>query len=104
MSERNFARVFRSAFDVTPAKFVERARLERARALLEEESQSLEQIASDAVFGSTERMRRTFARHLKVVPDQYRRHFERAESSADAVGERGPTRRRVAARPRTGRR
>lgn len=78
MSERNFARVFRRNFGVTPAKFVERARVERARLLLEEESQTLDQVACDAGFGSTERMRRSFARQLRVVPDQYRRHFESA--------------------------
>jgi len=78
MSERNFARVFRRAFGVTPAKFVERARVERARLLLEEQSHTLDQVASDAGFGSTERMRRSFARQLRVVPEQYRRHFESA--------------------------
>ena len=51
---------------------------ERARVLLEEADQTLDQIARDTGFGSSERMRRTFARHLRVVPDQYRRHFESA--------------------------
>ena len=50
--------------------------------LLEEEDQTLDQIASHAGFGNAERMRRSFARQLHVVPDQYRRHFE-------AAGERG---------------
>ena len=73
-----FARVFRRVFGVTPAKFVERARVARARVLLEEEDQTLDQIASHAGFGSAERMRRSFARQLHVVPDQYRRNFEAA--------------------------
>ena len=80
MSQRNFARVFRRAFDVTPAKFVEQARVERARVLLEERDQTLDQIASHTGFGSSERMRRSFARQLRVVPDQYRRHFETPKS------------------------
>ena len=82
MSERNFARVFRRALGVTPAKFVERARVERARVLLEEADQTFDQIATHAGFGSAERMRRTFFRHLHVVPDQYRRHFESAETAS----------------------
>jgi transcriptional regulator GlxA family with amidase domain len=76
MSPRNFARVFVRETGATPAKFVERARVERARRLLEEGATSVEEVASECGFGSAERMRRTFRRHLRVVPLDYRRRFE----------------------------
>jgi transcriptional regulator GlxA family with amidase domain len=80
MSPRNFARAFRRTLGVTPAKFVERARVERARASLERgEPLALDELAAACGFGSTERMRRTFQRHLRVVPHDYRRRFRRAQ-------------------------
>jgi transcriptional regulator GlxA family with amidase domain len=78
MSPRNFARVFRKETGMTPAKFVERARVERARRELEDSTAPVETVAVVCGFGSAERMRRTFQRHLRVVPQEYRRRFENA--------------------------
>ena len=75
MSPRNFARVFRGEFGVTPAKYVETTRIEQARHRLEEGRLSLDEVAGACGFGSSERMRRTFERHLRVVPRDYRRRF-----------------------------
>ena len=77
MSPRNFARVFTRELGITPAKFVERARVERARRVLEEDKVPMESVAGACGFGSAERMRRTFQRHLRVVPHDYRKRFER---------------------------
>lgn len=76
MSPRNFARVFLRDTGLTPAKYVERARVERARRSLEESTLTVENIATDCGFVSAERMRRTFQRHLRVVPQSYRERFE----------------------------
>jgi len=62
MSPRHFAREFRAATGVTPAKAVERMRAEAARAALECGRRSVEEIARTCGFGATERMRRTFVR------------------------------------------
>ena len=77
MSPRHFARVFRDETGVTPAKFVEAARLDAARRCLEDDSLGLEQVAARCGFGSAEQMRRAFQRHLKVVPIDYRKRFHR---------------------------
>jgi transcriptional regulator GlxA family with amidase domain len=77
MSPRNFARVFLRETGMTPAKFVERARVERARRSLEESRRSMDEVADECGFRSAERMRRTFRRHLRVVPHDYRKRFER---------------------------
>src|SRR6184192_3057058 len=75
MSPRNFARVFTKEMKTTPAKFVERLRVEAARRRLEESPNSMESIASECGFGNVNSMRSVFQRSLKIAPGQYRRHF-----------------------------
>jgi transcriptional regulator GlxA family with amidase domain len=75
MSPRNFARVFSKEMKTTPAKFVERLRVEAARRRLEESRNSLETIAGECGFGSVNSMRNVFQRALSVPPGHYRRHF-----------------------------
>jgi transcriptional regulator GlxA family with amidase domain len=77
MSLRNFYRAFVYATGSPPAEWVEATRLETAKQLLEQTSQSTDQIALKAGFGSYERMRRTFARRLGVSPAAYRDRFSR---------------------------
>jgi len=75
MSPRNFARVFTQEMKTTPAKFVERLRVEAARRRLEESQNSMETIAGECGFGNVNSMRNVFQRALKIAPGQYRRHF-----------------------------
>jgi transcriptional regulator GlxA family with amidase domain len=75
MSPRNFARVFTQEMKTTPAKFVERLRIEVARRRLEESQNSMETIAEECGFGNVNSMRNVFQRTLKIAPGQYRRHF-----------------------------
>ena len=81
MSERNFARVFRTEIGVTPAHYVEVARIDAARRLLTQSRLSIATIAVRAGFGSEERMRRVFQRHLKISPASFRARFH---SNGDA--------------------
>jgi transcriptional regulator GlxA family with amidase domain len=75
MSERSFARVFRSQTGITPADFVEATRVDAARRLLEETTLPLQRVAAACGFGSTEALRRVFVRQLGVRPTDYRSHF-----------------------------
>ena len=75
MSPRNFARVFTQEMKTTPAKFVERLRVEAARRRLEESQNSMETIAGECGFGNVNSMRNVFQRALKIAPGHYRRHF-----------------------------
>jgi len=81
MSPRNFARVFNKEMKTTPAKFVERLRVEAARRRLEESQNSMETIATECGFGNVNSMRNVFQRTLKIPPGQYRRHFRHAKHS-----------------------
>jgi transcriptional regulator GlxA family with amidase domain len=85
MSPRHFARVFRAETGVTPARFVERARVEQARTRLEQSSVGVEEIAHACGFGTPETMRRAFLRALWVAPSEYRQRFRAAARPA------GPT-------------
>ena len=79
MSERSFARHFTQATGFTPAQFVERARVDAACRALSGSDTGLDGIAAHAGFGTGERMRRSFLRHLGVTPQRYRDRFRTAE-------------------------
>ncbi len=76
MSPRNFARVFVRHTGTTPARFVMSLRVEAARRRLEESDQTVERIANDCGFGTTEAMRGAFQRVLRVSPQDYRKRFQ----------------------------
>jgi transcriptional regulator GlxA family with amidase domain len=75
MSARNFARVFVEETGVTPHEFVERARVDAARKLLESSAAALKTIAYDCGFGTADRMRIVFVRRIGATPVQYRERF-----------------------------
>ena len=75
MSPRQFARVFARELGVTPAKLVDRLRVEAARRRLEQSPKSLAGVAASCGFGSEETMRRAFLRHLGTPPGAYRERF-----------------------------
>ena len=75
MSERSFLRHYRQVTGITPARAVERVRVEAARQALGETNLTLKRIARDCGFGSEETMRRGFLRILAVPPHAYRERF-----------------------------
>ena len=75
MSERTFSRVFQKETGVGPAAFVEMARLNRAKALLESSDWPLARVAERAGFGSVEALHRVFNKRVKVTPGEYRLRF-----------------------------
>ncbi|MCW3028160.1 MAG: Transcriptional regulator [Solirubrobacterales bacterium] len=75
LSPRHFARAFAAETGVTPARYVERVRLEAARRLLEDSAEPVASVAAACGFGTAETMRRSFLRALGVGPAEYRRRF-----------------------------
>jgi transcriptional regulator GlxA family with amidase domain len=75
MSHRHFNRVFVREVGITPARFVERVRIELARHALESGSETLDVVASRCGFGTSESLRRAFHRCQGVSPDHYRARF-----------------------------
>ncbi len=84
MSARNLARHFVDKTGITPHEFVERARVDAARRLLEGSDRPLKAIAYDCGFGSADRMRIVFSDRLGVTPAQYRASFRNPDSEGDA--------------------
>ncbi|KWO46786.1 AraC family transcriptional regulator [Burkholderia ubonensis] len=72
MSPRHFARAFQEEIGLTPAKAVEKLRVEAARAALESGASSLQRVANECGFGDAENMRRSFLRLLGVPPSLLR--------------------------------
>lgn len=109
MSPRNFARVFRREVGQTPARYVERLRVEAARRQLEESAASIEAISVQCGFRSLSAMRRAFSKTLGVAPSSYRSRFQpvavtvarnrpASRAAADARGQATPDGRRRARR------
>lgn len=78
LSERQLARRFRAELGASPADYVEQARVEAARARLEDGSESLEIVAASCGFPSAEVMRRVFHRRIGTSPSGYRERFRLA--------------------------
>jgi transcriptional regulator GlxA family with amidase domain len=75
MSERSFSRHYAEATGRTPARAIERLRVEAGRRLLSESRTPVKRIAQRCGFGSEETMRRSFLRLLAVTPQDYRSRF-----------------------------
>jgi transcriptional regulator GlxA family with amidase domain len=75
LSPRHFARVFRSEVGVTPAAWVEAARVAAARRLLEDGREAPKQVAARCGFADPDTLRRAFARHVGVTPADYRKRY-----------------------------
>ncbi len=73
MRPRHFARAFAAETGTTPAKAVERLRLEVARAAVEAGHAPLERVAEQVGFGDPGRMRRAFLRAFGQPPQALRR-------------------------------
>jgi transcriptional regulator GlxA family with amidase domain len=75
LSGRHFARVFRQETGSSPAVYVEAARVEAARRLLETTDAPLNRVAATSGLGSAETLHRAFRRRLATTPAAYRQRF-----------------------------
>lgn len=75
MSSRSFSRRYRASVGLTPANSLEKIRVDTARTLLIEASQSMKVVAKHCGFGDQEKMRRAFHRQLRTSPSCYQSLF-----------------------------
>jgi transcriptional regulator GlxA family with amidase domain len=75
LSPRHFARLFRKEVGVTPATWVEEARVSAARRLLELGRDAPKQVATLCGFADADTLRRAFARQVGITPAEYRKRF-----------------------------
>jgi AraC family transcriptional regulator, transcriptional activator FtrA len=86
MSERTFIRRFRAASGMAPGEWITRARVDRARELLESSALSVDQIATRTGLGTPATLRHHFRRKVGVSPAEYRKRF--SQSTRRATGKR----------------
>jgi transcriptional regulator GlxA family with amidase domain len=84
LSARHFARLFTHEVGVTPATWVEQARISAARRLLESRQAVPKQVASRCGFADIDTFRRAFVRVVGVTPAEYRKRFADDQYSTNA--------------------
>jgi transcriptional regulator GlxA family with amidase domain len=82
VSGRHLTRLFHDEVGTTPARFVEKVRVEAAQALLEATTDPLDVIARQVGLGSAETLRRAFSRVLNTTPGRHRARFSRVRKSS----------------------
>jgi transcriptional regulator GlxA family with amidase domain len=85
LSPRQFTRAFAAETGVSPAKAIEKLRLEAARLLLEDSRHPIENIATQTGFADRERMRRAFVRTFGVPPQAMRRQARKQTRIANDI-------------------
>jgi transcriptional regulator GlxA family with amidase domain len=83
LSTRHFNRRFKSTFGMTPARFVERLRLDEARKRMLNDAEGLDQVAHSVGYASEDAFRRSFERRFGVNPSRYRARFRTTSSFAE---------------------
>lgn len=73
LSPRQFSRAFRAETGQSPAKAVERLRLEAARLMLEQSRHTIDQVATETGFTDSRHMREAFLRAFGQPPQVIRR-------------------------------
>lgn len=81
MSERSFMRHYGRVLGTTPARAIERIRVEAARGMLSTTRLPIKRIAQRCGFGTEETMRRSFLRQIAVTPQGYRERFSPAAAA-----------------------
>jgi transcriptional regulator GlxA family with amidase domain len=77
LSARHFARLFHAEVGVTPAVWVEAARVTAARELLERGHEAPKQVALKCGFANADTLRRAFVKRIGVTPSEYRKSYVR---------------------------
>ncbi|MEM6532030.1 MAG: GlxA family transcriptional regulator [Myxococcota bacterium] len=85
LGERQFRRRFVQIFGETPARYVERVRLDAAREQLVRSRASVDEVSATVGFRSADSFRRAFERRYGVSPSEYRSRFSSALTSRRAL-------------------
>jgi transcriptional regulator GlxA family with amidase domain len=81
LSPRQFSRAFLAETGQSPARAVERLRLEAARFMIEEGRHSIKVVAQETGFAGRERMRRAFQRTFGVPAEALRRNARQSSET-----------------------
>jgi transcriptional regulator GlxA family with amidase domain len=77
MSVRNFIRRFEQATANTPFEYLQRARIEAAKNILETKKDGVEQVASRCGYEDVDYFRKIFKRYVAMTPKAYQEKYGR---------------------------
>ncbi|MDP5135686.1 helix-turn-helix domain-containing protein [Rheinheimera baltica] len=75
LSERQFRRVFRARFAMTPVQYLQQLRLDKARSLMLCDGYSLQRICNEVGISDPRNLIRLFNASFGCTPGEYRQHF-----------------------------
>ena len=75
VSQRSLERRFEQALGMSPSRYIQLARIETAKRLLETSSDTVDQIRRRIGYGDASAFRRVFTRHTGESPAAYRRRY-----------------------------
>jgi len=78
-SPRHLARIFWQETGLTPAQWLERERVSKARLLIERENPHSKKLTSECGFSGPDVMRRVFSRLNGITPADYRKMIKRRQ-------------------------
>jgi transcriptional regulator GlxA family with amidase domain len=81
LSPRHLQRRFTAELGSPPAAYVEQVRIEAAQRALTEGDDPVDVVARRCGFGTAETLRRSFQRHARVAPSDYRSRFRSARQT-----------------------
>lgn len=87
LGERTLMRRFRQATGFGPGEYLQQLRLQRARELLENRQDSVEQIAHGVGYEDTSAFRKMFLKHTGLTPGQHRARFASRPATTADTGE-----------------
>ncbi|HGH4684730.1 DJ-1/PfpI family protein [Enterobacter bugandensis] len=76
-SQRHLTRIFRQEIGLTPAQWLERERVSRAKVLIEKEKMPAKKLAVECGFSGPDVMRRVFYRLTGITPNDYQKMTSR---------------------------
>lgn len=85
VSARHLNRLFQAEAGTTPARWLERVRVDAARSLILD-GHSISLVAQLSGFGSDETLRRAFARQLNTTPTSFRDRFSTTRKGREVPG------------------
>jgi transcriptional regulator GlxA family with amidase domain len=75
MSRRTFERRFKAATGITPLLYLQRARIESAKSLLENSNQTFDEITYGVGYEDSSFFRKIFTKHTGLRPKEYQMKF-----------------------------
>lgn len=74
-SRRNFVRRFKKATGLTPIEYLQKAKMEKAKKLLEQTRQDVMEVMINSGYNDLKSFRQVFQKHVGMAPTAYRARF-----------------------------